>query len=236
MARFRRGGHTAASVRPSAFATQATVIYYCVLRVVGLYKPPENDPLPSIEKFKVALAAVSAIGFMQLSLLTCPITFYQIFKNMTIPLTICINYYVYAIKTSGHIILSLSILLLGVVITSGAGASGGGLNIIGFTFSCLAVVTTSVYRIWQVPLEPRKEGPHGPWAKSLTPVRHWAERRGSSHRAPPDRRARSRRSLASPRTRSWRAPPGGRPCRASSSRSARSSSAGATRTRSARRW
>ena len=33
-----------------------------------------------IEKFKVGLAAVSAIGFMQLSLLTCPLTFYQIYK------------------------------------------------------------------------------------------------------------------------------------------------------------
>jgi len=64
----------------NALTYYATVIYYMALNCAGYPQGAGSEKLPGIEKFKVGLAAVSAIGFMQLSLLTCPLTFYQIYK------------------------------------------------------------------------------------------------------------------------------------------------------------
>lgn len=69
---FQRG--FAFPVTTNAATYIATVVYYVGLRCLGLYDPSSSSKLPPSEKFKIALAAVSGIGFMNLSLMTNPLT------------------------------------------------------------------------------------------------------------------------------------------------------------------
>jgi len=144
---FQRG--FAFPMTSNAITYFAVVVFYRGMHCLGLFDPSSADGLPLREKLKVALAAVSAIGFMNLSLLTNPLTFYQIVKMLTIPITITINYVFYKRPTSAKVLFALAILLSGVAACSVQGAQGGVLSVAGFTYAAVAVVNTAVYRIWQ---------------------------------------------------------------------------------------
>merc|ERR1719271_1663215 len=89
-----------------------TVLWYQLLALAGAYTPvPAGQGMPQLERFKVAAAGFASIGFMNLSLNTNSVGFYQITKLTIIPVTLVINALAYQNYTSAKIKLALSILL-----------------------------------------------------------------------------------------------------------------------------
>jgi solute carrier family 35 protein E3 len=124
-----------------------TVIWYQLLAVVGQYTPPPSgSDMPTGEKFKVALAGFASIGFMNLSLNTNSVGFYQITKLTIIPVTLVINAVAYGVHANAKIKIALSILLLGVGVAT---VTDVDLRPVGILFGLLAVLTTAVFQIWQ---------------------------------------------------------------------------------------
>ena len=124
-----------------------TVIWYQLLAVVGQYTPPPSgSDMPTGEKFKVALAGFASIGFMNLSLNTNSVGFYQITKLTIIPVTLVINAVAYGVHANAKIKIALSILLLGVGVAT---VTDVDLRPVGMLFGLLAVLTTAVFQIWQ---------------------------------------------------------------------------------------
>merc|ERR1719261_2344997 len=81
----------------------------------GAYtNPPEGKGMPQIEKFKVAAAGFASIGFMNLSLNTNSVGFYQITKLTIIPVTLVIQAIAYSVHSTMKIKIALAILLTGV--------------------------------------------------------------------------------------------------------------------------
>ena len=78
-----------------------TVVFYRLLRCAGFY---EDAAMPQLEKFKVALAGFASIGFMNLSLNSNSVGFYQITKLTIIPVVLAINL-LYGVHTNGKICL-----------------------------------------------------------------------------------------------------------------------------------
>ena len=120
-----------------------TVVFYRLLRCAGFYEA--NQTMPQIEKFKVALAGFASIGFMNLSLNSNSVGFYQITKLTIIPVTLAINL-LYGVHTNGKIKLALLILLAGVGVATVTDVQ---LRPIGLVYGALAVLTTAVFQIWQ---------------------------------------------------------------------------------------
>jgi solute carrier family 35 protein E3 len=124
-----------------------TVIWYQLLAIVGQYTPPApGADMPTLEKFKVALAGFASIGFMNLSLNTNSVGFYQITKLTIIPVTLVINAVAYGVHANAKIKIALSILLLGVGVAT---VTDVDLRPVGMLFGLLAVLTTAVFQIWQ---------------------------------------------------------------------------------------
>ena len=119
-----------------------TVVFYRLLRCAGFY---EDAAMPQLEKFKVALAGFASIGFMNLSLNSNSVGFYQITKLTIIPVTLAINL-LYGVHTNGKIKLALLILLAGVGVATVTDVQ---LRPIGLVYGTLAVLTTAVFQIWQ---------------------------------------------------------------------------------------
>jgi len=105
--------------------------------------------LPSIENFKVALSSVGSISFMNLCLLTNTVAIYQICKFAVIPCTLVIQKLLYTVDTNWRVLCSLAVVLGGVGYSTMTGFEAGTLTPKGITFACLAVLSTSIYRIWQ---------------------------------------------------------------------------------------
>lgn len=122
-----------------------TIVFYKLLWSCALFKTPDPD-LPTFEKFKVALAGVGSIGFMNVSLSLNSVGFYQVTKLTIVPVTLAINYFFYSVTTTNKVKLSLFILLLGVGVAT---VSDVELRPIGFFFGVLAVLTTAMFQIWQ---------------------------------------------------------------------------------------
>ena len=120
-----------------------TVVFYRLLRCAGFYEA--NQTMPQIEKFKVALAGFASIGFMNLSLNSNSVGFYQITKLTIIPVVLAINL-LYGVHTNGKIKLALLILLGGVGVATVTDVQ---LRPIGLVYGALAVLTTAVFQIWQ---------------------------------------------------------------------------------------
>jgi len=124
-----------------------TVIWYQLLAMAGAYsQPAEGQGMPQFEKFKVAAAGFASIGFMNLSLNTNSVGFYQITKLTIIPVTLVINAMAYGVHTSAKIKVALSILLAGVGVATVTDVE---LRPLGLGFGGLAVGTTAVFQIWQ---------------------------------------------------------------------------------------
>ena len=119
-----------------------TVVFYRLLRCAGFY---EDAAMPQLEKFKVALAGFASIGFMNLSLNSNSVGFYQITKLTIIPVVLAINL-LYGVHTNGKIKLALLILLAGVGVATVTDVQ---LRPIGLVYGALAVLTTAVFQIWQ---------------------------------------------------------------------------------------
>merc|ERR1711957_639566 len=76
----------------SCFHFAFTIVFYQLLAAFNVFQKPAID-MPQKEKFKVAAAGFASIGFMNLSLSTNSVGFYQITKLVIIPVTLAINYY-----------------------------------------------------------------------------------------------------------------------------------------------
>jgi len=131
-----------------------TWLYYVILKATGAWVPQRREDgtqasLPMIENIKVALSSVGSISFMNLCLLTNTVAIYQICKFATIPCTMCLQYFVFKQKTNSRVLASLVFVLSGVGYSSFKGFEAGNLGGKGIVFALLAVVSTSVYRIWQ---------------------------------------------------------------------------------------
>mmetsp|Transcript_30892 Transcript_30892/g.67660 ORF Transcript_30892/g.67660 Transcript_30892/m.67660 type:complete len:356 (-) Transcript_30892:579-1646(-) len=122
-----------------------TIVFYKLLWACRLFETPRPD-LPQFEKFKVALAGVGSIGFMNVSLSLNSVGFYQVTKLTIVPVTLAINYFYYNVSTTNKVKLSLFILLLGVGVAT---VSDVELRPVGFLFGLLAVLTTAMFQIWQ---------------------------------------------------------------------------------------
>merc|ERR1719454_2424192 len=85
-----------------------------MLQYAAVYTPCAPDAMPTWERFKVAGAAFSSIGFMNLSLNANSIGFYQVTKLTVVPVTLAINSLAYANYTTTKVKISLFILLAGV--------------------------------------------------------------------------------------------------------------------------
>ena len=124
-----------------------TVIWYQLLAFMGNYKPPESgEGMPPFEKFKVAAAGFASIGFMNLSLNTNSVGFYQITKLTIIPVTLVIQAIAYSVHSTMKIKIALAILLAGVGVATVTDVQ---LSPIGMVFGLSAVLTTAVFQIWQ---------------------------------------------------------------------------------------
>jgi len=124
-----------------------TVFWYQLLAAAGAYtQPAPGKGMPQSEKFKVAAAGFASIGFMNLSLNSNSVGFYQITKLTIIPVTLVINAVAYGVHASAKVKLALSILLAGVGVAT---VTDVDLRPVGLSFGLAAVMTTAVFQIWQ---------------------------------------------------------------------------------------
>jgi len=123
-----------------------TILWFKLLGIAGAYTPAPAGSIPQWEKFKVAAALFSSIGFMNLSLNANSIGFYQVTKLTIIPVTLIINAIMYGVHTTAKIMVSLSILLAGVGVAT---VTEVHLRPIGFMYGCCAILTTAICQIWQ---------------------------------------------------------------------------------------
>jgi len=140
---FQGGFHFPMSL--SFFHFCFTYLWYQILLVAGVYTKPDPG-MSQFEKFKVAAAGFASIGFMNLSLNANSVGFYQVTKLTMIPVTLVINSLFYSVFTTTKIKLSLFILLAGVGVATVTDVE---LRPLGFTYGIVAVVTTSIFQIWQ---------------------------------------------------------------------------------------
>jgi len=131
-----------------------TWLFYVAIKAAGIWSPQKdkegNDKnMPAIENIKVAVASIGSISFMNLCLKVNTVAIYQICKFATIPTTISLQYFVWAKKTNWRILLSLTLLLVGVIYSSMKSFDAGKMGPLGVAFAVVAVGSTSVYRIFQ---------------------------------------------------------------------------------------
>jgi len=131
----------------SSVAYAFTYLYYKVLELSGAWKP--QGRLSRSENIKVALSSIGSISFMNLCLLTNTVSIYQICKFAIIPCTLVMQKFVFGVNTNWKVLMSLALVLGGVAYSTFKGLEAGNLSNLGVFYAILAVVFTSVYRIWQ---------------------------------------------------------------------------------------
>ena len=120
-----------------------TVFFYRGLAAAGLFEPKS---MPASEAFKMAAAGVGSIGFMNISLHLNSVGFYQITKLSIVPMTLAAQAVLFGVSTSTKIKLSLLVLILGLGIATVTDVQ---LNAPGFVIGILAVLTTTIFQLWQ---------------------------------------------------------------------------------------
>ena len=123
-----------------------TIVWYKMLQYAAVYTPCAPDAMPTWERFKVAGAVFSSIGFMNLSLNANSIGFYQVTKLVIIPAGLVINAAMYGVHTTGKIMVSLAILLAGVGVAT---VTEVHLRPLGMVYGIIAILTTAICQIWQ---------------------------------------------------------------------------------------
>ena len=120
-----------------------TVVFYRMLRACGCF---ERAAMPLAEAFKVAAAGVGSIGLMNVSLNTNSVGFYQLTKLAIIPCTLGAQALLFGAHASRKVKLSLAVLILGLYVATVTDVQ---LNAPGFCLGVLAVLTTTIFQLWQ---------------------------------------------------------------------------------------
>ena len=121
-----------------------TVGFYRLLAALKMYEPAYT--MPAGETFKMAAAGVGSIGFMNISLQLNSVGFYQITKLAIVPCTLVAQALLFNSHASRKVKVSLAILLLGVGLATVTDVQ---LNAPGFVLGVLAILTTTIFQIWQ---------------------------------------------------------------------------------------
>ncbi|KAL1526571.1 hypothetical protein AB1Y20_015279 [Prymnesium parvum] len=106
----------------------------------------QKGDMPSSEAFKIAAAGVGSIGFMNISLNLNSVGFYQITKLAIVPCTLVAQAVMFGLHVNRKIQISLFVLLIGL---TWATVTDVHLNAPGFLIGVLAILTTTVFQIWQ---------------------------------------------------------------------------------------
>jgi|EP00908_Phaeocystis_cordata_P027111 solute carrier family 35 protein E3 len=120
-----------------------TDLFYRALEAGGMFT---RKAMPFADSFRMAAAGVGSIGFMNISLHLNSVGFYQITKLAIVPATLAAQSLLFGVSTSTKIKLSLSILLLGLGLATVTDVQ---LNAPGFVIGLLAVLTTTIFQLWQ---------------------------------------------------------------------------------------
>ena len=120
-----------------------TVVFYRLLRSCGCF---ERAAMPLAEAFKVAAAGVGSIGLMNLSLNTNSVGFYQLPTLAIIPCTPRAQVVLFGAHASRKVNLSLAVLILGLYVATVTDVQ---INGPGFCLGVLAVLTTTIFQLWQ---------------------------------------------------------------------------------------
>merc|ERR1719446_1396359 len=131
-----------------------TWLFYVGIKAAKIWSPEKDEKgndknMPAVENIKVAVASIGSISFMNLCLKVNTVAIYQICKFATIPTTLTLQYFVWGKKTNWRILVSLVFLLGGVIYSSMKSFDAGKMSPLGVVFAVIAVVSTSVYRIFQ---------------------------------------------------------------------------------------
>jgi len=111
--------------------------------VMGIVTPKS---MPFNISLQTAATGVASIAFMNLSLMTNSVGSYQMFKLMVIPTVVCIETYQGTKQYSNKVKAVLVIIVGGVGLATVADAS---MNLVGFIFGVLGVLSTGQFQIWQ---------------------------------------------------------------------------------------
>jgi len=115
------------------------------LETAALFKMFEVKRLPWRENFVVASSMVASVMFMNYSLRTNSVGFYQVTKLACIPCMVAIESTYYGKVYNRKIRLTLAIVIIGV---AAAVVTDVQFNALGFMFGCLAVFFTTQFQIW----------------------------------------------------------------------------------------
>lgn len=102
--------------------------------------------MPSRQNTLVAALGVASIVFMNLSLRSNSVGFYQVTKLLTVPCMVAIQTLYYGKQFSLRIKASLAVLLVGVAVATVTDVE---LNTLGSMFGAAAVFSTAQFQIWQ---------------------------------------------------------------------------------------
>jgi len=122
--------------------------FFCqmvTLETGALFKLFEVKRLPWGENFTVASSMVASVMFMNYSLRTNSVGFYQVTKLACIPCMVAIESTYYGKTFNRKIKLTLAVVIIGVAT---AVVTDVEFNVIGFMFGALAVLFTTQFQIW----------------------------------------------------------------------------------------
>ena len=121
-----------------------TVVFYRLLAAARCFQ--RSTALPVGEGFKVAAMGVGSIGLMNVSLNTNSVGFYQLTKLAIVPCTLCVQAALFGTYASRKVQLSIAILLGGLAMAT---VTDVHLNALGFCLGVAAILTTTVFQLWQ---------------------------------------------------------------------------------------
>jgi len=122
--------------------------FFCqmvTLETASLFKLFEAKRLPWTENFVVASSMVASVMFMNYSLRTNSVGFYQVTKLACIPCMVFIESTYYGKTFNRKIKLTLAVVIFGVAT---AVVTDVEFNMVGFVFGLLAILFTTQFQIW----------------------------------------------------------------------------------------
>lgn len=119
---------------------------YLALGTLASVNAFKRKQMPTRENAVVAALGVASIVFMNLSLRSNSVGFYQVTKLLTVPCMVAIQTWYYGKRFSLRIQAALAILLVGVAIATVTDVE---LNAMGSAFGAVAVISTAQFQIWQ---------------------------------------------------------------------------------------
>lgn len=131
------------------YATFLTVLHF-ITTFIGLYVLQKVNYFQTrvvkiADVIPLCLAFCGFVIFNNLSLQENTVGFYQLMKVMTTPVVASIQLVFYGIPTENKLIFALVFVIIGVMIVT---ASEIELEILGFVYAVLGVLSTSFYQVW----------------------------------------------------------------------------------------